>query len=428
MINRAFRTSSLASSLASLLVFAGPVPLAAQDFKDGPPAEGQHPAFRGQTRAPRPASSVAYRIQLVAEGLNHPWGMAWLPDGRILVTERPGRLRLVSDGTLSPPVTGVPTVAAVSNGGLLDLALDPSFRFNRLIYLSYLEPRGGGVNGVSVARARLDEVGSGYSLDGLTVIFRAQPGAPDGVNVGSRLAFGRDGKLYVTIGDRMELRDQAQSLTSDLGKVVRINADGSIPRDNPYASRPGARPELFSVGHRDPEGLTINPLDGVIWEHEHGPKGGDEVNIIQPGRNYGWPVITYGVDYSGAKVGIGTQEPGLEQPVYFWDPSIAPSGMTFYTGALFAPWRGDLFVGALKAERLVRLILKGDRVVGEEDLLTDLHERIRDVRQGPDGALYVLTDNDAGRILKLVPPLRAPFDTARSTRSGLRKPKPQRRS
>jgi glucose/arabinose dehydrogenase len=340
----------------------------------------------------------------VASGLDHPWSLTWLPDGRMLVTERPGRLRIVGKGgALSPPLGGVPAVMAQSQGGLLDVTLDPAFGTNRRIYLSYLEPRAGGRGAISVARARLAEAGGPARLVGLTVILRTRPAAPDGVNVGSRLAFGSDGRLYVTIGDRMVLRDQAQSLASDLGKVARFGPDGSIPRDNPFVGRRGARPETFSLGHRNPEGLAVNPATGALWEVEHGAKGGDEINILRPGRNYGWPTITYGVDYSGARIGVGTARAGMQQPVYYWDPSIAPSGMAFYSGSLFPRWRGSLFVGALKAQRLVRLALQGDRVVGEEALLLNLRERIRDVRQGPDGALYVLTDNDAGRILKLVP-------------------------
>lgn len=376
----------------------------AQDYKDGPPAAGQFPAFPGQTRAPDPPTHVAYQVQTVAQGLDHPWSLAWLPDGRMLVTERPGRIRIVTkDGTLSAPLAGVPPVVAQSNGGLLDIALDPAFRSNHLVYFSYLEARGGGQNGMSVMRGKLDEKGAGPALTQTRVIFRAVPTTTDGVNDGSRLAFGPDRTLYVTLGDRMVLRDQAQSLASDVGKVIRINRDGSIPRNNPFVGRADARPEIFSYGHRNPEGLAFNPLTGELWEHEHGAKGGDEVNIIRPGRNYGWPVITYGIDYTGAKIGIGTQKAGMEQPVYYWDPSIAPSGMTFYTADLFPAWKGNLFIGALKAERVVRLTLKDQRVVSEDVMLTELHERIRDVRQGPDGALYLLTDNTAGRILKVTP-------------------------
>jgi aldose sugar dehydrogenase len=395
---------SVPAAILAVLVTASWGVANADDYKDGPPAAGQAPAILGQTRAPAPATHSAYRVVTVAEGLNHPWSLAWLPDNRMLVTERPGRLRLVSpDGVLSQPVTGLPKVVAENTGGLLDVALDLRFRSNRLIYLSYLEPREGGANAISVVRGRLVGTHDAPVLEDVAVILRTGPATTGGDNVGSRLAFGRDGRLYVTLGDRMVLRDQAQSLSGDLGKVARINPDGSIPADNPFVGVAGARPEIFSLGHRNPEGLAFNPATGALWELEHGAKGGDEINIVRRGLNYGWPVITYGIDYSGAKIGIGTQKAGMQQPVYYWDPSIAPSGMAFYTANLFPTWKGDLFVGALKAQRVVRLTLNGDRVASEEVLLTELHERIRDVRQGPDGALYVLTDNDAGRILKLVP-------------------------
>jgi glucose/arabinose dehydrogenase len=396
------RTLCAVTALTTALVLAAAC--GAQDFKDGPPALDQHPAFRGQTRAPAPAGHSAYHLTTVATGLDHPWSLAWLPDGRMLVTERAGRVRIVAqDGTLSAPLGGVPTVAVDNQGGLLDVALDPAFATNQLVYLSYLEPRENGLFGSSVGRGRLVLDGSGGRLESFTRVLKAEPSVKDGVNVGSRLAFGRNGKLYVTLGDRMVLRAQAQSLASDVGKVARIKPDGGIPADNPFVGVAGARPEIFSYGHRNPEGLAVNPATGVVWELEHGAKGGDEINVLRSGRNYGWPVITYGVDYSGAKIGIGTQKAGMEQPIYYWDPSIAPSGMAFYTGGLFPAWKGNLFVGALKAERVARLVLKGERVMAEEDLLLELHERIRDVRQGPDGALYVLTDNSAGRILKLTP-------------------------
>lgn len=391
--------------LALVGVLAAGAGAQAQDFKDGPPAAGQHPAFAGQTRAPLARGHTDYRLETVASGLVRPWSLAWLPDGRMLVTERPGRLRIVGlDGALSEPVAGTPAVVSDDQGGLLDVVCDPAFATNGLIYFTYLEPRGDGGNAMSIARARLVEAGGTARLDGLTVLLRTQPeAASGGLNVGSRLAFGADHRLYVTIGDRMTLRDQAQSLGSDLGKVLRINPDGSIPADNPFVGRAGARPEIYSLGHRNPEGLALDPRSGVLWELEHGAKGGDEINVLRPGRNYGWPVITYGVDYSGEAIGVGTQKAGMEQPVYYWDPSIAPSGLMVYTGALFPRWKGDLFVGALKAERVVRLRLKGQRVVGEEVLLGELHDRVRDVRQGPDGAIYILTDNDAGRIMRIRP-------------------------
>jgi glucose/arabinose dehydrogenase len=376
---------------------------AADDDFLGPPATGQVPAFSSQTRAAPPAAPTVYRIETVATGLDHPWSLAWLPDGRMLVTERPGRLRLVSpQGALSAPVTGAPAVRAQDTGGLLDIALDPAFAANHLVYLTYLEPRALGA-GIAVARARLRDDAAAPALEDFTVIFRADPGVANALNVGSRLAFGPDGLLYVTLGDRMTESEQAQDLGSDLGKVVRIAPDGSIPADNPFAGQPGARPEIFSLGHRNAEGLAFDAARGVLWEHENGPKGGDKINLIRPGANYGWPEITYGADYTGEPIGSGTQKPGMAQPVYYWDPSIAPSGLAVYNGELFPGWKGDLLVGALKGRRLVRLQIRDGRVASEEVLLTELNERIRDVRQGPDGAVYILTDNAAGRILRLTP-------------------------
>ena len=395
------RTGSALLALAiGLCVTSGAV--ADDDFL-GPPAVGQAPAFTGQTRAAPPAAPTAYRVETVASGLDHPWSLAWLPDGRMLVTERPGRLRLVSaQGALSAPVAGTPEVRAQDTGGLLDVALDPDFAANHLIYLTYLEPRAPG-SGIAVARARLRDDAAAPTLEDLTVIFRAAPAVENALNVGSRLAFGPDGLLYITLGDRMTESDQAQDLGSDLGKIVRIAPDGSIPAGNPFAGQAGARPEIFSLGHRNPEGLAFDPVSGVLWEHENGPKGGDKVNLIHPGANHGWPEITYGADYTGEPIGSGTQKPGMAQPVYYWDPSIAPSGLAVYTGELFPGWKGDLLVGALKGRRLIRLQIRDGRVAAEEVLLTELKERIRDVRQGPDGAVYILTDNAEGRILRMTP-------------------------
>jgi glucose/arabinose dehydrogenase len=342
------------------------------------------------------------RVETVARGLVHPWSLAFLPDGAMLVTERPGRMRIIDrDGRLSPPLRGVPAVHTGGQAGLLDVVLDPDFAANRTLYFSYMEPRRGGA-GIAVARATLAEDRGG--LAGVRVVFRAEPTVRGDLNLGSRLVFGRDGMLFVTVGDRFSYRDQAQNLGNDLGKVIRIEPDGAIPSNNPFVGRAGARPEIWTYGHRNPEAAAINPASGVLWTVEHGARGGDEVNIERAGHNYGWPVITYGVDYSGAKIGIGTHKAGMDQPIHYWDPSIAPSGMAFYTGELFPAWRGSLFVGALKAEMLVRLTLSGDRVTSEEHLLrTSVGQRIREVRQGPDGALYLLTDENAGRVLRLVP-------------------------
>ncbi len=340
------------------------------------------------------------RLVTVAAGLERPWGMAFLPDGRVLVTERPGRLRIVAaDGTVGAPLAGVPAVHAVNQGGLLDVVLDPAFASNRLVYLSYAEPREGG-NGTSVARGRLGERG----LEDLQVIFRQQPTAKGGHHFGSRLVFARDGRLFVTLGDRFALREQAQGLDTHIGKVVRIEADGKVPADNPFVGRAGALPETWSFGHRNIQGAALHPTTGELWTHEHGPKGGDELNRTLVGRNYGWPKVTYGREYSGAKISDLTTAPGIESPVYYWVPSIAPSGLAFYTGERFPKWRGSAFVGALAGKHLARLEMDGDRVVREERLLEGVvGERVRDVEQGPDGYLYLLTDEPQGRLLRIEP-------------------------
>lgn len=345
-----------------------------------------------------PSQSGDIAVTTVAAGLEHPWGLAFLPDGRMLVTERPGRLRLVDDaGNVSAPLGGVPEVYENGQGGLLDVALDPDFAANQHIYLSYAEPGGEG-GGTAVARARL----AGDKLEQLQVIFRQSPKLDSGHHFGSRLVFLRDGTLIVTLGDRNR-REYIPDMKTHIGKLVRINPDGTIPADNPFVGDDSYAPEIYSLGHRNAQGATLHPDTGELWTAEHGARGGDEINIPQPGKNYGWPVISYGREYSGAKIGEGTEKPGLEQPVYYWDPSIAPSGMTFYTGDKFPAWRGNLFVGALAGQMLVRLQVDGHRIVSEERLLEDLGERIRDVVQGPDGYLYLLTDSDDGRILRVAP-------------------------
>lgn len=343
------------------------------------------------------------RLQTVAEGLEHPWAIAFLPDGRLLVTERPGRLRIVAaDGRLSAPVAGVPAVYAEGQGGLLDIALDPRFADNRLIYFSFAEAGTGGA-GTSVGRGRLIHDAAGADrLEAVTVIFRQQPKVRGGLHFGSRLVFDRDGRLFVTLGERYQ-RERAQRPDEHLGKLVRINADGTVPADNPFVNRPGTLPEIYSLGHRNVQAATLHPVTGRLWTIEHGARGGDEINTPEAGKNYGWPIITYGVDYSGARIGEGTAREGLEQPLWYWDPSIAPSGAAFYAGAPFPAWHGNLFVGALKSRLLVRLELNGTKVVHEERLLADLQERIRDVRAGPDGLLYLATDSPRGRILRLEP-------------------------
>ena len=343
------------------------------------------------------------RVETVARGLVHPWALAFLPDGRMLVTERPGRIRIVGkDGTLSPPLAGVPAVYARSQGGLLDIALDRDFAKNRTIYFSYAEPFDGGAR-TALARAQL-ELGATPALSAVNVIYRQHGPASRGNHFGGRIAQAADGNLFLSNGEHFTGRDMAQTLDNDLGKIVRLTPDGAAPRDNPFAGKAGARAEIWSYGHRNPQGLAINPADGKLWEQEHGAMGGDEINLIAPGKNYGWPLVSHGVNYDGSKVGNGAATaPGIEAPLWHWTPSIAPSGMTFYTGDLFPAWKGNLFNGALKFQLLARLELDGNRVVKEERLLQGLNERIRDVRQGPDGALYLLTDNDAGRILRVSP-------------------------
>jgi len=347
-----------------------------------------------------PAEQARVRLVTVAEGLEHPWGIAFLPDGRVLVTERPGRLRVVArDGTVGPALDGVPAVDATGQGGLLGIALDPDFASNRLVYLSYAEPREGG-NGTSVARGRLGERG----LSDVEVIFRQQPTVRGGHHFGSRLVFARDGRLFVTLGERNSERARAQTLDSHIGKVVRIERDGSVPADNPFVGRAGAMPEIWSYGHRNIQGAALHPGTGELWTNEHGPKGGDELNRTLPGLNYGWPKVSYGVEYSGAKISDSPTAPGIEPPVHYWVPAIATSGLLFYTGDRFPDWRGNAFVGGLKSKQLSRLVLDGDRVVHEEVLLRGvIDQRIRDVVQGPDGLIYLLTDEDNGRLLRIEP-------------------------
>ncbi|MCK2097499.1 PQQ-dependent sugar dehydrogenase [Thauera aromatica] len=345
--------------------------------------------------------TASVKVSEVARGLENPWSLAFLPDGRMLVTERPGRMRVVTaDGTLSAPIAGLPEVHAQGQGGLLDVALGPCFAEDGLIVFSYAEPTARGAR-TAVARARLD-------LDGLRVhavqrIF-AQNEDPSGSHHwGSRLVFAPDGSLFVTLGDRYHFRDRAQALDSHLGKVVRIAVDGSVPADNPFRARAGALPEIWSYGHRNLQGAALDPQSGELWTHEHGPQGGDELNLTRGGRNYGWPVITYGREYvTGSKIGEGTERADVEAPRWQWTPSIAPSGMAFYTGAAFPQWRGNLFVGALKHQLVVRLVLEDGKVVHEERMLSALGRRIRDVRQGPDGRLWLL-DESGGRILRLDP-------------------------
>jgi glucose/arabinose dehydrogenase len=351
-------------------------------------------------RSPTPAPiKGALKVGNIAIGLEHPWSLAFLPDKRMLVTERPGRLRVVGrDGKVSEPLTGVPQVYARGQGGLLDVALSPAFDKDRLVYLSFSESGEGGA-GTAVARGRLGEGG----LENTQVIWRQLPKVSGSNHWGSRIVFRTDGTLFVTLGDRFNHSDSAQDLSTTVGKIVRINPDGSAPRNNPFANRAGARPEIWSYGHRNVQAAALHPDTGQLWTVEHGARGGDELNHPEAGKNYGWPVISYGVHYSFLKIGEGTEKEGMEQPVYYWDPVIAPSGMVFYTGDLFAGWNNNILIGSLTPGLLVRLVLKDGKIAQEERYLGELGERVRDVRQAPDGSLYLITDARNGRVLRLTP-------------------------
>jgi aldose sugar dehydrogenase len=341
-----------------------------------------------------------FRVVKIVEGLEHPWGLAFLPDGRMIVTERPGRLRIVGkDGKLEPrAVAGLPEIAAYGQGGLLDVALHPRFAENGWIYVSY-SARGKGGVGTEVARGKL----AGHRLEEVHVIFRQEPKGSTGRHFGSRLVFDGSGLLYITLGDRGE-QNRAQRPDDHAGSVIRLYDDGRVPDDNPFVGKPGWKPEKYTLGNRNIQGAALHPQTGRLWTHEHGPQGGDEINIIRPGANYGWPIITYGVEYGiGTRIGEGTQKAGMAQPIYYWVPSIAPSGMAFYTGDRFQRWRGNLFVGALRDQMLVRLALDGEKVIKEERLLKNALGRIRDVRYGPDGYLYLLTDAPNGTLARLEP-------------------------
>jgi glucose/arabinose dehydrogenase len=370
---------------------------------EGPNVAEQRPTFAGQTRACGVTSNVPFDVVVLARGLAHPWAVEPLPDGNLLVTERPGRMRVVSaTGTLGEPIAGVPEVMARGQGGLLDVALSPAFATDRTIYWSYSEPRQGG-NATSVARGVLSA--DMRRVDNVNVIFRAMPTYDGAMHFGSRLAFGPDGMLYITLGERsvLEVRPQAQQMESHMGKTIRIRPDGTVPPDNPFVGRTDARPEIWSVGHRNVQASAFD-AQGRFWIVDHGPQGGDEVNLVEKGKNYGWPVVSFGEEYSGAAIpNAVTTRAGFVDPVYYWDPVIAPSGAQFYTGDAFPAWRGSLFIGALGQERLVRLTMANNRVTGEEHLLADRRRRIRDVRQSPDGALYVVTDHDDGELWRIAP-------------------------
>ncbi len=354
----------------------------------------------------QPPKTVGFKVVTVVRGLNYPWSLAFLPDSSFLVTERGGRMLLFKNDGVTRVVRGLPQITAKVQGGLLDVIPDPDFSTNRTIYFSYVAGGFGGT-GTEVARAVLD----GTTLKNMKVIFRAEPKTKKPKHFGSRLLIAPDGKLFITLGDRGNKdwhsdsgkKHVAQDLSNHLGTIVRINRDGSIPKDNPFVGRKGYKPEIYTYGNRNVQGIARHPETGAIWFHEHGPKGGDELGILKAGANYGWPIVTYGIDYNGDIISYKTSAPGIEQPLIQWTPCIAPSGMTIYDGSAFPEWKNNIFIGALVLRHLRRVILQGNRVVGEESLLKSLRERIRDVRTGPDGYLYVLTDSQNGRLLRLEP-------------------------
>ena len=412
----------LAAGLAGALVLAWPgggpvVPDRVQAAQQGQAPQGRRgaapaPARNSRASHPLPALPLTldtdrYRIRVsaVARGLANPWSLAFLPNGDLLVTERAGRLRIIRGGALDPqPIAGVPSVRTTALGGLLEVALHPRFADNRLLYLSYTKGNDANLTTTALARARFD----GTALSDLRDIFVANSWSASATNFGGRIAFDRDGFLYVTIGERQE-QDRAQKGDDHGGKVIRLRDDGSVPPDNPFAGTPGFLPEIYSLGHRSPQGLALHPDTGAIWENEHGPLGGDEVNIILPGRNYGWPLVTFGTDYDGTKIADATSRDDLEPPFMYWVPSIAISGLSFYAGDRFPEWRGNAFVGALFEGRtrgtghIQRITFNEGRPIQREPILTDLHQRIRDVRPGPDGLLYVLTDENPGLVLRIEP-------------------------
>jgi len=376
-----------------------------QPVETAPPnVPGNKPAFAEQTRAPAVHTETPFKVTEIAAGFANPWGLAFLPDGRLFVTEKSaGKLLVVSLGGKKPiAVEGVPRVVGEDQGGLLDVALAPDYGTSKQVYLSYYEPREGG-NGLAVLRARFVD-GAQPKLDEARVIFRMQPTLDSTKHAGGRLVFAADGNLFITLGERsiMKGRVQARDLGSDLGKIVRIQADGAIPKDNPFVAKAGARPEIWTLGHRNVLGAALDSQKR-LWVAEMGPRGGDELNLIERGKDYGWPTIGYGEEYSGEPIHQATQAPGLEQPIYYWDPVISPGALTIYSGDLFPSWKGNFFIAGLSSKALIRLVLRADRVVGEERLLTSRSERIRTVVQGPEGALYLLTDGSNGKLLKLTP-------------------------
>ncbi|SFC46015.1 Glucose/arabinose dehydrogenase, beta-propeller fold [Parapedobacter composti] len=358
------------------------------------------PAFQGQTRAPGVKTTTPYDVKVLSEDLRRPWGIAVLPDGRLLITEKGGTLRLATpEGTVSAPITGLPKVNDAGQGGLLGITIDPDFNSNRTVYWSFSEDTPQGTQ-TAVAKGKLAD--DEKSVENATVIYRATPAHKSNLHYGSRLLFDKTGNIFVSTGERSDIvtRPQAQDLNSALGKIVRITPEGKPAPGNPFEGRNDARPEIYSYGHRNVQGLAFHPVTGDLWENEFGPRGGDEINRIEPGKNYGWPTITYGIEYKGDKIGDAIQhQDGLEQPVYYWDPVISPSGMTFYSGNAIPEWENNLFVAALSGVHIARLVIEDNKVVGEERLLTNEAQRFRDVQQGKDGALYAVTD--AGRLYRI---------------------------
>lgn len=388
-------------ALCGTMVFAEPV--------EQGPRNAPHllPAFERQTRAPAITSRQEAVAAPIATGLEHPWGMALLPDGSLLVTERPGRLRLIdAKGAVSAPIRGIPKVHAVDQGGLLDVAVSPAFAKDRTVYLTYAKPLGGGKSATAAARGVLSD--DGTRLEDVTDIFVQTPPSPTPMHYGSRLLFDREGNVFITTGEHSKPaeRGQAQELGKSYGKVMRLTPSGDVPPGNPFVQTPGALPGIWTLGHRNIQGAAVDPATGALWTLEHGPKGGDELNLAVPGRNFGWPLVSYGINYDGTPVGTGeAHAKGMTEPVYFWDPVIAPGGMAFYDGNLFAAWQGDLLIASLDPGGLVRLRLdKGDprRVSGEERLLTDLG-RVRDVEVTPEGAVLLLTDQKNGAVFRVTP-------------------------
>ncbi len=402
---------SVATNMTSPAVVATPDPVpesepeaAVGEETREPNAPQLEPLFDGQTRAPKPADTESWALETLVEGFDHPWALAFLPDGSLLISERPGALRHVMlDGTISEPIANVPEVHSPerSQGGLLDVAIAPDFSESRLVFMTFSEPDGD-ASRTAVARARLSDDAS--ALENVEVIFRQTPSYDSRGHFGSRIVFHPDGTLFVGLGDRMnpDIRTEAQNPANHIGAVVRIAQDGSVPADNPFADGEGGAPEIWSYGHRNIQAAALNPETGQVWTVEHGPRGGDELNNPQPGANYGWPTVTHGIEYRGDEIGEGiVDQDGITPAVYYWDPVLAPSGMIFYTGDAFPSWQGDAFIGGLATRRLSRLVFDGDQVVGEEWLTVG--ERVRDVAQGPDGAIYVVTDEDNGKLIRLVP-------------------------